>query len=670
MILLLALMTAAVASWAVPFRYPGAGLDPSWAQALVAATDSGRVFGKDIIFTYGPLHQAVTAQVSTNLVPLIFSRLVFTGVWLIAQIVIGIFIGFWAELSIASAALISAGSHADLVFYLIPLVGVVSLATTGLRTKDGERFPPFLLSVTLLSGSLLATLVKLSYLGACIPFFAYVLGIYAFDAFRDKTPPSFWRLFAIIFCPLLVLVVAWSVTAHAPVGDLLHYYLGPNLDIIKGYSDAMSYGDSERSGLLIRLYWLSSIALLVLLSTLILAVKINRAVVQKFARQPTSALALVCFSLLLWVVFKSSLVRDDSGHSLLGGLFLVSSLFVIVGFSGRRLPDSLLAENGGYLGLGLIIPLLTAGHLAFLSGYRFSSSIPLKYTEGFFHSWRLLSPGGQKKLIAKRQTALDVIKNNSEDYRIRQGLSADIIPWDISRLIANGLDYKPRPIPQSYSVYSRKLQEINRRFFSDPLASPDWLIVGIKKIDGRLPIGLDSSTLSSIKRFYSLSHQGSRGSLVFRKKPGLVAETSASAPKNCSSNAKGQLEWIKIGENYWESRPLEIPQGNGGFVILDADLQDSLSRSLLSTLYRPSPVVIQYFNAAGEVVDSRRLIPKAVRDMIVYPVINNNEQFLRFVYLGASSSQGEIVSLKLATRNRTAPFSNSAYTLFSGCTSS
>jgi hypothetical protein len=121
-IILLAFVTGSVASWAVPFGYPSTGLDPSWAQALVQATDSGRIFGRDIIFTFGPLHQAVTAQISANLAPLIFSRLAFTAVWIITQILIGSLIGCWAEASIALAVLVSAGSHGDLVFYLIALV--------------------------------------------------------------------------------------------------------------------------------------------------------------------------------------------------------------------------------------------------------------------------------------------------------------------------------------------------------------------------------------------------------------------------------------------------------------------------------------------------------------------------------------------------------------------
>jgi len=669
-VFLLAFITGSVASWAVPFQYPSTGLDPSWAQALVQATDSGRIFGRDIIFTFGPLHQAVTAQVSTNIAPHIFSRLSFTAIWLIAQILIGTLIGCWAEASIALAVLISAGSHGDLIFYLIALVGIVSTATARLRTADRNKLHSLLLSVTLLSGSLLATLVKLSYIGAFIPVFAYAAGIYMLDVFDQKSFQSFWRLIAIIAFPLLILLAAWSATSHASIGDLLHYYYGPNLDVVKGYTDAMSYDVSKLSLLLVLLYVLSFIILLFLFSSLVLGVKINSMIMRQLTCSPSSFLALACISLLAWVVFKSSFVRDDSGHTLLGGLFLVSFLFIIIGFSGRRLPNSLVAENGEYVVLGLIIPLITAGSLSILSGYRPSPSTPLRYAKGFLQSFKLLSPAGQKWFIANRESGLKEIKENSEDYKIQKNFSADVIPWNISYLIANDLTYKPRPVPQSYAVYSRNLQDINKRFFADMKESPDWVIVDINDIDGRLPIGLDSSSLASIKRFYSFSHEGSEGSLVFSKKRNFEGDELVPISNSCTSNIKGYLEWLKIGKIRWQSKPLVIPREKTGFVILDVELKDSLSRSLLSTFYRPFPVVIEYLNSAGEIVASYRFIPKAGREMIVYPIIKDNAEFLNVVYLGMPTRSDEIVSLRLATRNIMPPFSRSKYTFSFGCSSS
>jgi len=669
-IILLAFVTGSVASWAVPFGYPSTGLDPSWAQALVQATDSGRIFGRDIIFTFGPLHQAVTAQISTNLAPLIFSRLAFTAVWIITQILVGSLIGCWAEASIALAVLVSAGSHGDLVFYLIALVGIVSPATIRARTKEKNNFNSYLLSVILLSSSLLATLVKLSCLGAFLPVFLYVAGVYAMDALDQKNTQSIRRLIAIIVCPLLVLVAVWSAITGASVGDLLHYYFGSNLDVVKGYTDAMSYGASKQSLLLVFVYVLTFIVLLFLFSSLVLGLKINSAVKRRFSSTPATLLALACVSLLSWIVLKSSFVRDDSGHTLLAALFLLSFLLIIIGFSGRRLPNSLAADNGEFVALGLIIPLITSGSLAIFSRYRPSPSIPLSYTKGFLQSFKLLSPDGQKRLIANRESSLNEIKEDSEDYKIKKGLTADIIPWDISYLIANSLAYKPRPIPQSYSAYSRNLQDINRRFFADMKASPDWIIVDIEDIDGRLPIGLDSSSLASIKRFYSFSHKGSKGSLVFRKKRSLKVGESSPISNSCTVSAKGDLKWLKTGKTRWRSEPLEIPGKKSGFVILDAELKDSLSRSILSAFYRPFPVAIEYLNASGEVVASHRFIPKAGRQMIVYPIIKSNDEFLNAVYLGLPADSDEIISLRLATQNIFSPFSLSKYIFSSGCSGS
>lgn len=669
-IILLAFFTGSVASWAVPFQYPGAGLDPSWAQALVQATDSGRIFGRDIIFSFGPLHQAFTAQVSTNLAPLIFSRLSFTAIWIIAQILIGSLIGCWAEVSIALAVLISAGTGEDLGFYLIALVGIVSPATARLRTTERNKLHSLLLSVTLLSGSLLATLVKLSYIGAFIPVLAYAVGMSILDVLDQKSHQSFWRLVVILACPLLILVVAWSVTSGASIGDLMHYYFGPNLDVVKGYTDAMSYDASKRSLLLVLLYVLSFIVLLSLFSNLVLGFKINSVAIRQLAYSPTSCLVLSCISMLAWVVFKSSFVRDDSGHTRLGALFFVSFLFIIIGFSGRRLRNALAAENGEYVVLGLIIALITSGSLSILSGYRFSPSIPLRYAKGFFQSFKLLSPAGQKWIIANRESGLNEIKENSEDYKIKKNLSADVIPWDISYLIANDLSYKPRPVPQSYTVYSRNLQDLNKRFFADRKKSPDWIIVDINDIDGRLPIGLDSSSLASLRRFYSFSHEGSEGSLVFSKKRSSEGDGSAPISNSCTSNIVGYLEWLKAGKSRWQSKPLQIPREERGFVILDVELKDSLSRSLLSLIYRPFPVAIEYLDAAGEIVSSHRFIPKAGREMIVYPIIKDNDEFLNAVYLGMPTGGGEIVSLRLTTRNIMPPFSRSKYRFSFGCSSS
>ena len=55
------LMTYAVFTALALFTLPtpldgaGAGLDPSWVIGLHLAADKGMIFGRDLVFTYGPL---------------------------------------------------------------------------------------------------------------------------------------------------------------------------------------------------------------------------------------------------------------------------------------------------------------------------------------------------------------------------------------------------------------------------------------------------------------------------------------------------------------------------------------------------------------------------------------------------------------------------------------
>ena len=47
-----------------------------------------------------------------------------------------------------------------------------------------------------------------------------------------------------------------------------------------------------------------------------------------------------------------------------------------------------------------------------------------------------------------------------------QGKTIDIIPWEFSLIPGNQLNWKPRPIIQSYSAYTEKLDELNYQSLS------------------------------------------------------------------------------------------------------------------------------------------------------------------------------------------------------------
>lgn len=667
-VMLLAAFTSAIASWAAPIQYPGAGLDPSWSQALVDATEKGRVFGKDIIFTYGPLHQAITSQASNNLTPLIFSRFAFSFVWFFAQASIGMLFGWRTEASVALATFISTGQSGDANFYLLALVGIIAPSTIAFRLRSNLSNHRAFLSGTILTGLLLATLVKLSYIGSLIPVLMMTIGLQVIEVWEKRDASSIIRLIMLLLCPFLILCIAWGLTSGWSPSDLYTYYFGVNLQIIKGYTDAMSLSPSPKSLLLISIYVFALVVLFFFIITLLFEVSVKDRFTE-IAKNQHYLLTMACLTILSWVVFKSSFVRDDTGHTLLGALWITSLFVLIVGFSGRKLSKSVAGENGEFVALSLILPLILSGTLGILSGYRLSAGILLAYVRGFFDSLILFSAEGRIELAQKRMQALGKIRETSEEYKIPDGATADIIPWDISNLVARKLEYTPRPIPQSYSVYTQELQDINRKFFATPKRSPEWLIVDIKDIDGRLPIGLDSPVLASISNGYLFSHRGSEGSLIFKKRQKTMPKNQSWA-NNCKSITKGSLNWSRISGLTWISKPVSIPLEWSRMVVLNVNINSSLTRSILSSLYRPFPVTIEYLNEAGSVLASYRYIPKASRGLIVYPIVTSNDEFLNLLQPQGDKIGGinrQVSSFRFLTRNIGFPFSRSDFELFTNC---
>jgi hypothetical protein len=668
LIILLAAFTSAVASWAVPVQFPSAGLDSSWAQALVDATDNARVFGKDIIFTYGPLHQAATAQFSDNLAPLIFSRLFFSAAWFVIQLSIGMLFGLQAAASVALAATISAGQNGDANFYLLSLVGIFALTAIGLHSPGYLSDQRVFLSTIFLSSFLLATLVKLSYLGAFIPIFLLAMGLQLIEVWENRDTRSISRLALLLFCPFLMLCMAWSLTSGWSPRDLYGYYFGKNLEIIKGYTDAMSYEPSFNSALLIIIFLFTFLVLFLFVCTQFLGISDKSGFIA-IATNPRHKLTLICLVLLAWVIFKSSFVRDDSDHTRLVAIWIMSLYFMIIGFSSRNLKKSVSENKGEYVALSLILTFVLSSVFGILSGYRLSEGIALKYIRGFFDSFMLLSSDGRTKLALQRNNALGNIRRTGDEYKIPKGASADVIPWHISYVLANELKYTPRPIPQSYTVYTRILQDINKQFFVTPQSSPDWLIIDIKDIDNRLPIGLDSPVLRSIINSYKFSHSGSKGSLVFKKQENALRKARIRAIK-CKKIARRNLNWHRFTTLSWKSKALPLSPDDTGMVVFDAHLKGSLSRSIISSFYRPFPVTIEYLNKAGNVLATYRFIPQASREMIIYPILASNEDFLEFMQSNGSVDNdlnNRVDSFRFVTRNIGIPFSRSQYKLSSHC---
>lgn len=669
LVVLLASLTACLASWAVPFQDPAAGLDPSWAQALVEATDHGRRFGHEIVFSYGPLHQALTAQIGTALGPLLLARLLFSAIWFAVQLIIGGMIGLASEACICLAVLIAAGAHPDLSFYLLALLGILTPAVLRLRFRPRRPAAERLLCGLLASGVLLATLAKLSFAAAAVPPLLLLFGLQIQQVRVERSWRSSRDLMLLILLPLGLLAVVGASLSGGSLIALGGYYFGLNVEIVRGYADAMSYPPSWDAIRLIGFYAISCLVSLALLTWLVWR-PAARGGMGRVAPASWPLWTMLCWLLLAWVVFKASFVRDDSGHTSIAIQWSLCSLVVLIGFCASSSLQPLQRIHRAALAVSLLSFALLINGLMLISGLSLSVQGVAHHGRGFLEAFQLLTPTGWARLAQRRARVLASLRPDVEDFGIPRGSTADVIPWEITPLLVNQLSYTPRPVPQSYSAYTTSLQAANRDFISDPDRAPEWMIVSVEDIDGRLPIGLDSPALLALADRYVYSHRGSRGSLVFRQRH-RRSLASGSARRSCRRLSAGPLQWQLSGRrrHHWITQPLPMPPPGPGLVVLNTQMRDSRSRALQALLYRPFPVFIEYLSASGEVLHSYRLIPGAGLERIVSPLITDTDALLQALAPSARAPEGQtpVHALRLSTLGYGSPFSETSYSLSWAC---
>ena len=671
-ILFLASFTALVAAGAVPLRYPESALDPAWQQALVDATDKGRVFGSDIIFTYGPFHQAVNNQASDHLSILLISRVLFTFLWFgivtLAYLNVGMSAAIAIALSVCLVSVWDAGAPGDAKFYLMFLIAIIAAHSTWLANHKEHPFLQRSIQTALLAtGISLTTFVKLSYIGAAIPALTAIYGFMLLDLLEHPTKRSIFLYISSLALPLVILYITWGFIVSWSPHTMLNYYTGLNFDIVSGYSDAMSLEASRASRILISLYWIAILVNLILYR-LLFSRPGSRRTRFPCLLQPDITFAISLITLVSWVVFKAAFVRDDAHHILIAGMYLFSFIIILAGFRW----DSfclLLRNNSKSLFLLSILPAASISYIIAVveGGYRPPMLID-NLVLGLSDNLLLISGKGKESIAGIRRDKFKSIRAQTEDYKIPPGSTADIIPWKVTNLLANQLLYKPRPVPHSYSVYTKALQKINSEFFNS-INSPEYVILDAWDIDGRLQVGLDSAALASIRTNYAFSHRGTENSLVFKRNNRLVGNGLAGANQICQVNGQ-ELTWSPSDRSNWHSNIVSIPSDRVGHVVMTINFESSPTRSLLSTIYRPYPLMIDYLDSQHNVVEKFRFIPKAGHQMVIYPIIRNNDDLLAFMNsekVNSKTSSGKISSLRFSTKNLGAPFKVSNYSLKFSC---
>jgi len=479
---------------------PSSGLDPSWSNVINYAFINDMSFGKDLVFTYGPLGSfrfpgyvyAESSYYTAIVLSVFIALIVATSLFMITRKInlLGKTLGIIAIFT----GLINDGLF---FWYLIPILFVIITFE-----KDNEKIYKTL-SFLLLAVLSFSVLIKFSHFPTAILSVLFVDG-YFYYKFKQKIP-----LYTLLFFAFMIVFYTLS---GQNIFDFYDYFVG-SFNTLSGYSEAMNiFGPSS----MIYIF----LALFIGMYILLLKVFYDNRSLKLFLVSLTA-------SLVLFMAFKQGFVRHD-GHAItaFAGMAFVFGLFYLYYYEYFKNNIYKFIANS-LLILSIIFSFTIVGFYkinTILAPYiidKINSGLPTKEVfksinrDKFvlvsqmtnFHDFYYKIKDFHKIFDSNRIVELNQeYKNSMNNIKEKIDLSGisgtvDIYPWDQSYIIANELKYQPRPLFQSYSVYTPKLIENNIEFLRSEKA-PDNILFQIKEIDERLPSTMESASWIEILKRY------------------------------------------------------------------------------------------------------------------------------------------------------------------------
>lgn len=579
----LALVLVAVVVF-VPFApgMPWEGLDPSWVYGMNEAVAQGMAFGKDIVFTFGPYASIYTKAYH----PATDHLMIWGSLYLAISFAIVAYLNFKSAawpLQIALLAVLSAVMYSpDALFFFYPmLVGVhVYRYATSSRLTKSIGWRDFLLIVILFAPFGLFPLIKGSVLIASLAI--AVLSI-ALLAKRAQ-----WKLCLLIGSTPLISIMLFWVLSGQTLSGLADYLLGL-APIISGYTEALAADGDPKE------YILYVVATAVI--TGVQLREVQGSVYDKLV-------IVLIFLCILFLAFKAGFVRHDA-HAMISGTMILL---------GALLASTLLTFRGS-----LVVVLACTIAWAYIDAAYTKTSIH-RIKESFNNTYSS-AWAGLKQRIVNPNVLAKTYQDRVNELDARGGLpklngSVDIYSVDQSYLIASGNRWNPRPIFQSYSVYTPKLASINRMHLASD-GRPDNVIFKVQPIDGRLPSLEDGASWPVLLSDYVPASFDS-GYLFLRSRNATSSEHNE--PKKIGGGV------YALGEK------IDLPKSDSP-LFASIHIRKSFAGAILNTLFKPGQLAIRLTMSSGISRDYRIIAGMSESGFLLSPLVESTQD-LGLLYAG------------------------------------
>lgn len=443
-------LVVAVLGWGPAFAvgsFPG--LDVSWWNGLYMAAHDQLQFGREIVFTYGPLgFMKIPWLYYSDLA--VISFLYCTVIYLLFSVGLA-----WSIRRTAGP--IVAFAIAFVCVAIVPgfeqALAVAVFASIGILVdRPSDRG----LYVYAVAGGFLASaeaLMKLS-IGPVI-FLLLLIGLIGCRP-RVSHLVAFGATFVAGFCAF------WLIAGQA--FSALPDFATNSLQVVAGYNEAMVTLAPRR--------WDIPVVVAGAVGTLAWAW------LAPFEdRRRRIAAGLIVLG-VVFASYKQGVIRVDSGHAV---IFMSTMLVVWAALPSRP----------------LLAPLKVAGVAAFaaagiwlLAPPTVATLNPISNVRDLVEQGRMLADADRRDASIKTARA-GLVAWNNVDTALVFGMyekTVSVDPWEITAAWANHLDWDPLPVIQNYTAYTPELDRLN----ADAIASPDGpervLRQGIESgVDGRFP---------------------------------------------------------------------------------------------------------------------------------------------------------------------------------------
>lgn len=564
------------------YHEPKEGLDNSWGISLHLAHKYNLIFGKDFIFTYGPLG-------------ILSSRLPITT---------GLFVYLVFDIYLF-ATLFSFLKNLFRKHFSVALLMFVFLSCLTVMSQSMEvwffYFYLFYLFTFLKQPHKKWCLIHSGVLALVCFYYKVNLGVVALFIFLTTIAYAFirrkinWKVSLVILASMLFAIWLSAYLLHTD----LKGYLTTSLKLIDGYNDAMVRPLTTNHLIFV---------FLALFIVMVIGVWICYAIFfsarNKYFRENSDTFFIYAIIVLcVYVYFKSTFIRGSTHfHVFFSGVtFMVSFFYLFPPEKFRRIfvaYFSWIVVLAAFLAMNLI-----PGTARPFWNVVTLSIIPAKvngiknYIRELIHYNQAVRAADQ---LAPRQLKLKQFFGSS---------TVDILPVEISKVYFNNLNYNPRPIVQSYTAYNSFLDSLNCSKYMSADA-PDYLMFESKSIDNRYHFFDESKTKLAIIRRYKLVGEF-ENFLVFRKN-GVI--------RGLARSRKDEYRDIRFGEDV-------VVDKTTGLQYTKFQINYNLAGAVKRMLYRPPVLRIFFTLETGQTLTFRAIKPILEGGVLINKFINNNHDF-------------------------------------------